>query len=392
MRTLHRYLLRETLATLFMTVAVFTFLLLLGNALKEVLSLLINRQASLGALGLAFLFLIPYVLVFALPMGLLTAALLVFGRVSADQELTAMRASGVSLVALITPVLLLSVALSGVSALINMEVAPRCRVAYKQLLMEMGVARAGQALPEKVFIKDFPGRIVYIGNVDGTRLRDILVYDLDQEGNLRAYLRAAEGQIKVNEATRSITLRVTNTWYVEIVEGAKGFESRPAQFGEAELVYTNELDAAEERVQLSDMSIRQLFREMKDLESRVVPPVVDPSLPDVSLNETIQVMEKQRRELTLPVKMQIHRQIAFSFACVAFTLVGIPLGIRAHRRETTFGIAVALLLVLLYYSFFIIGHAVEAHAEFYPYLILWVPNFLFEVIGIVLLIRANRGL
>src|SRR5512140_1344737 len=112
-----------------MTAMVFTFVLLVGNALKELIPLL--GQMSFGLAARSIGLLVPFVWMFALPMGMLTATLLIFGRFSADQEYTAVRASGISLLSLAAPILILSVALCGVSALINMELGPRCRVAYK---------------------------------------------------------------------------------------------------------------------------------------------------------------------------------------------------------------------------------------------------------------------
>jgi lipopolysaccharide export system permease protein len=388
MRTLHLYLMRQVLATLLMTVAVFTFVLLLGNALKEILELLINRQATIGGVMHAFGLLIPFVLVFALPMGMLTAALLVFGRFSADQELTAVKSSGISLISLITPILILSLLLCGVSAWINLEVAPKCRVAYKSLLHTLGVKAIASMLPEGHYTS-FKNGMVWVGKNDGKGVLGDLVI-------LRAMDDGTDGFVFVSAKRGWIeTVNQTNYLHLEDVRGI----NRVKEPGLGTLEDPNPgpipLDvktgsAEEEKPALTDMTFRQLQTELNKLEHRY-----EASTTSMTPDEMVkwkEVLAGQKADMTMPLRVQMHRQVAFSFACFGFTLVGIPLGIRAHRRETNAGFAMALILVLIYYSFIILGQSLQTHAELVPYLIVWLPNFLFQAVGAVMLWRANRGI
>jgi lipopolysaccharide export system permease protein len=381
MKTLHLYLTRQVLATLIMTVAVFTFVLLLGNALKEILVLLINRQATLGGVAEAIGLLIPFVWVFALPMGMLTAALLVFGRFSADQELTAVRSSGISLVALITPILVLSLALCGVSAWINMEVAPRCRVAYKSLIFQMEVKLSSAVLPEGRWLKD-PSDMMFVRKNDGHTLYDIKICQLDTNQIVKMVVLAPRGFLEITNQQAVIHL-----FEVHMIDRS-GQMTDLATYDQ--LLDAKAANAKEEKPPVSDMTFRQLQEELGNLDRTFSQPT-SRLLDSAGLRKWKQELEQQKQNAITPILVQIHRQVAFSFACFGFTLIGIPLGIRAHRRETNIGVAMALVLVLIYYSFIILGQSLQSHPDLAPYLIVWMPNFIFQSTGAVMLWRANRG-
>jgi lipopolysaccharide export system permease protein len=383
-KTLHTYLTRQVLASLLITVGVFTFVLLLGNVLREILTLLVNRQATIGLVAEAIGLLIPYVWAFALPMGMLTATLLIFGRFSADQELTAVRASGISLLTLITPILLLSLAMCAVSAAVNMEIAPRCRVAYKGLVDSLKFQLTNLQLPEGRFIKDFDGYIFYVGKNRRGELQDVIVFVLKDQTNKLTSIQARTGKVELDSAAKMVFVHLFDAKSISETGGT----------GSGDVTLPLPLPATRQStIPVSDMTFAQLCEELATLETRIgLRSAAVTNLNSKQMQARKKELIRRRDDLASPVRFQINKQLAFSFASFGFTLVGIPLGIRMHRRETNIGIALALLLVALYYSFTLAAQAVEMRPEYAPHLIVWLPNFIFQAVGAVLLWRANRGI
>jgi len=386
LKTLHKYLIRQVLASLLLTVAVFTFVLLIGDALKEILPLLVSGHARFSTMLEVTGYLIPFILVFALPMGFLTATLLVFGRFSADQELTAARASGISLISLVSPVLLLSIFFCGVSAWVNMDLGPRSRVAFKDLIFQLRGELAGDQLPEGRFIRDFPGYIFYTEKNNRGRLENVMIFKLENETNVSLTVTAPTGNIEVNSTNKQMFLHLFQPRSIN----NRGEISEMGEFISQNIYPTNSSQNAAFHPKISDMTFWQLRDELANLEKELSlpPPAATNS---AELRAQLDAARKQRNDLTEPVRVEMHRQVAFSFACFGFALIGIPLGIRVHRRETNIGIAIALMLVLVYYSFMLVGESLSTHPEWSPHLIFWLPNFIFQATGAVLLWRANRG-
>jgi len=377
LKTLRKYLTGQVLATLLLTVAVFAFVVILLNCLREVLPLLFGGHVRLGLVCKALGLLVPFACVYALPMGLITATLLVFGRFSADQELTAARAGGVSLLSLITPILLLSLLCCAISAWFNMELGPRARVAFINLKRELLVDLADAQIPEGRLVRDFPGYLFYCEKNNNGDLQNVMIYRMQNETNVETLIKASHGRLNPDRAKNQLVVDLVDAR--TITAGARvAINSFPTVSLNLSWNATTNRPV---KPKISDMTFGQLRQELFELDHL--------NLTGAVTNSELKVPKKN---LTEPVLVAMHREIAFSFACFGFTLVGIPLGIRVHRRETNVGIGIALILVLIYYGFVMLGESLSAHPELFPHLILWIPNFIFQAVGAVLLWRANRGI
>ena len=388
MRTTYTYVTKQVLATLLLAVAVFTFVLLLGNVLKKIIPLLVNQQAPLAlvlkALGLLF----PYLLAFALPIGLLTAVLLFFGRFCADQELTALRSSGVSLLHVAFPVIVLSLILSGICATINLRIGPLCRDACKDLIHGVNLQAAANWLTEGDLIQEIPGYYIYIGKKTGDVLQEVRVFELSDDKIVGDH-SAPFGRLDVDNENRRLQITLTNaTGLVRHREDDDWQLLEVLGVWHSKTIQIQDRSDQRRKPKISHMTWSQLQTEL-DIRMSAEETMAQSAAANLpAATDGAEAANRKKVEIVTPVKVQIHHQIAFSFACFSFALVGIPLGIRSHWRN----IGLSLLLLTLYYAFPIFVQSLEARPEWRPELIVWLPNFLFQGLGCFLLWKANRGI
>jgi lipopolysaccharide export system permease protein len=289
--------------------------------------------------------------------------------------------------------------MSGICAWFNLKVTPESRVAYKRLVINLGLQNPESLIAEDRFV-ELSDVILYVRKKNGDLLEDVCLYKL-AKGEIVSRTTADKARVTWNIPANQVrfalmdgvteelewrdvpvqepgpALAATNFLSTNVLQvltnvtpGRTFAHSRyqewhPVNYGSTESVVSlTNIDRAERSARISDMTFAQLRQELSKRYEQGVG--------------------------VTPVLVQMHRQIAFSFAGFAFTLVAIPLGIRAHRRETSIGMAMSLVLVAIYYCFLMLAQALQLRERLHPYLIVWIPNLLFQALGIFLLWRANK--
>src|SRR3989338_2815417 len=193
MRILRNYILREFFHSFSLSIIVFTFVLLIGNII-QIANLVINKGVDMISVLKLFLYLIPWLLSFTLPIATLTAVILAFGRLSSDGELTAMKASGVSLFRMSFPILMVGIIFSVTAFFLNDQVSPNASFASRRVIKEIGMKKPTAYLEEGTFIRGFENYIIFIYEIRGNKFKNIRVYQ-PQEGKPTRTIVAESGEI-----------------------------------------------------------------------------------------------------------------------------------------------------------------------------------------------------
>ena len=208
MRIIRDYILKEFFHSFILSIVVFTFVLLVGNVIR-LADLVINKGVEILSVIKLFLFLVPWLLSFTLPIAALTGVILTFGRFSTDGELIAMKASGVSLYRISFPIIMLGIIFSFTAFLLNDQVSTNSSYASRKVIKEIGMHNPTAYLEEGTFIRGFENYIIFIYEIRGNRLKNIRIYQ-PQEGKPTRTIIAERGELNTIPAKNIVELKLFN--------------------------------------------------------------------------------------------------------------------------------------------------------------------------------------
>ncbi len=354
-------------------VVVLSGVMVLGNVYKKLDQLLGGTELPLSLVAQFILLVIPFSLIFTIPWAFLTGILLVYGRLSADNELVSMRMTGTSMGRICLPVFLLGAALSAVCYWVNVDVAPAAKNQMKMLFFKVATDDPMSLFQEKRVLDKFPGYRIYTGQRDGDTLRDLTIVEIEG-GKAKRTIRAREARLEITPGVLDFLLRLKDADVESVkVDSANNIENVDfIHFDETSLTFPlSRLKERTERINASMKSTAMLWGEVSSGMDAVTRVEMDKKAKSSSLTE-------------------LNKRYSFSLACLTFALVGIPLGVTAQRRETSAGFALSLITALVYMLFILVGDILNDQPGSYPHLLMWAPNVLFLTIGGMLFYRLSR--
>lgn len=380
MKLLHRHIFANVAGTCLAAVGVFTFILLLGNTLKDLLGYVLSGQLELDTFLRLVWLLVPIVVSYALPGGILTGVLLVLGRMSSEREITAIRASGMSVAGISAPIFFCALLGVGASLAVNFHFMPTARVAYQQELDQAVRRNPLSFIVERTFIRDFRGIVLYVGEKKGDNtLKDFWLWEVDPQGRVRRFARADEGRISYNEAANNLVLTVQRAQIeVRDEKDPENFATLSGAPAMERATFYLPLDrvtgARTTKPKARWLTWSQLLNEWDRLGRP------DPTVP---------AAERERQRMK--VQIAFHEKCSTAFSVLSFALLAIPLGIKVSRKETTANLGVAVALAMGYYFATVVVGWFDNKPAFRPDLLMWLPNIGFQALGIWMFRKVDRA-
>ena len=364
-RILTRYILGEVVSHALIGAAVFTFILFTRD-LGRILELVVRNSAPLPSIAQIFFYTIPVALTYTIPMGVLVGILIGLSRLAADSEVTAMRASGLSVWTFLR-VCSIFVVIAWLLALLNsVYVAPRSLASLDDLQNRLQSSQASFEVQPRVFYEGFPKTVLYVQDVKamagGALWKGVFLADLSDPAAPRITL-AREGLL-VSQSSETLDLHLTD---------GSTHESDPK---------------TPDQYQISTFEVTDIPLEVPAAQSH------QPSEPALMSEMNVSQLLRTARTTDAPnrrwILIEFHRRFALPTACLVLAMVGVPLGLSSKKGGKSSGFVLTILLVFIYYSVSLIGVSLARQSRLSPAAGVWLADLVFFLGGALLLWQSER--
>ena len=368
MKIIDRYLSGQILGAVLWAVGLLTMILVLGNVLRDLLSLPISHQVPITYIATFIAYLLPFSLIYSIPWGVLVAVLLVFGKLSSDNELVALRANGVGMTRICFSVFVIAVGFLGICLWINLYVAPIAEVKLRSAAFDLASNDPLALFGSDEVIDQFPNRKIYVGNKEGSMLHDLHIFEMNAENLPMRVIYARRGTLEVDKENQQILLHVYDARYEER-DAAAPDDLKKMRHG------------ITMREGVLPISLQDLLRKAQSNQR--------PN--EMTLGQLRDALQKSEdAEDEAAFRTEVSKRFSNAMAVFTFVLVGIPLAVTAQRKETSVGIALSLVVAFSYFIIIVLTDNVKHQPNLHPEILIWLPNLLYLTLGGTLFVRLAR--
>jgi lipopolysaccharide export system permease protein len=273
----------------------------------------------------------------------------------------------VSIARICVPLVGIALLCTAASLWLNVKVAPAAQEEMRATVFNLATRNPMALFGSDQVIDQFPGRKIYVGKKEGNKLENILVFETDDKSMPMKVTHARAGMLETDLPNRRVLMHLYNARYQQRDE-VEPYDLRRMRDG---------INVAEGTLPIS---LEELYDKEKRRASRSM----------LSIEQLLEQLKNDDPKMRSSSRTEINKRFSFPMACLVFALVGVPLGITAHRRETSFGFAASLVIGVFYFLFIIVADTLRANAKLHPELLVWFPNLLFIGLGIWMFRRLAR--
>lgn len=347
MKAIERYVFGSLLSSFLLAFFVLSFVLTIGLLVQIVGYIIDGISPALVGRFAAVSF--PETLQWTIPLALLVSSVLVFSRLSADGEIAAMRACGINLISVMKWPVLFAVVCSALGAWINNEIVPRGHEVRRTLASRLSVGDAVDLIEPGRKVTDFPNVTLYVARKEGRWLYDVTATDTSDTNVVRTI--HAEKARAIGKGP-DMALDLYNVTVDPVDKGRGGMASgRYVHYP----IKTKDTKYSKKG---KDLRFFELIARIRQ-DAKAIKDGVD--------------NRKAAKKGLSKFKVELSKRFVFAMASVCFVLVGIPLGIRAQRRESTVGMAISLAIAIGYYLFTMLMISMQKAYQLHPEFLIWMP-------------------